>query len=191
MGKDYYKILDISKNATTEEIKKSYKKLALKYHPDKNRNKKNYNEEHFKNISEAYQILGDEDNRRKYDSLYNLNKTIELTEEDLSKIFGLFKKPSDLFSDVFNNIPKDYQPITKNIMGYFFEDEEEFNKDLNNFDFNKIINKIKQRFVDIPKKTIFKEEYTYKTIFYKMIKIVFYIFYFCTFYFYNKLQQVF
>ena len=64
MGKDYYKILDISKNATTEEIKKSYKKLALKYHPDKNRNKKNYNEEHFKNISEAYQILGDEDNRR-------------------------------------------------------------------------------------------------------------------------------
>ncbi len=66
--KDYYKILGVSKNATQDEIKKAYRKLALKYHPDKNQGNKTA-EEKFKTISEAYEVIGKAENRKKYDEL--------------------------------------------------------------------------------------------------------------------------
>jgi curved DNA-binding protein len=66
--KDYYKILEINKTASESEIKSSYRKLANKYHPDKNKNDKAF-EDKFKEINEAYQVLGDADKRRKYDNL--------------------------------------------------------------------------------------------------------------------------
>ncbi len=56
MTKDYYNILGIQKNASNEEIKKAYKKLAIKYHPDKNKGNK-IAEEKFKEINEAYEIF--------------------------------------------------------------------------------------------------------------------------------------
>ncbi len=56
--KDYYKILEVDKKATQDEIKKAFRKLALKYHPDKNPGNKEA-EEKFKNINEANQVLGD------------------------------------------------------------------------------------------------------------------------------------
>ena len=61
---DYYKILGINKNASKEEVKKAYRELAHKYHPDK----QNGDEEKFKKVNEAYQILGNEEKRRQYDS---------------------------------------------------------------------------------------------------------------------------
>lgn len=64
--KDYYSLLGISKTATAEEIKKAFRKLAVKYHPDRNPNNKQA-EEKFKEISEAYEVLGDADKRKKYD----------------------------------------------------------------------------------------------------------------------------
>ncbi len=64
MGKDYYKILGIDKNASQEDVKKAFRKLAHKYHPDK---KDTGDEAKFKEINEAYQILGDEQKRRQYD----------------------------------------------------------------------------------------------------------------------------
>ncbi len=66
--KDYYSILGVSKSATEDEIKKSYRKLAQKYHPDKNSGDASA-EEKFKDISEAYEVLKDADKRRKYDNL--------------------------------------------------------------------------------------------------------------------------
>ena len=66
--KDYYKILGVDKNASQDEIKKAYRKLAVKYHPDKNPNDKKA-EEKFKNISEAYEVLKDPETREKYDRL--------------------------------------------------------------------------------------------------------------------------
>ena len=63
---DYYKILDVSKTATPEEIKKSYRKLARKYHPDLNPNNKAA-EAKFKEISEANEVLSNPENRKKYD----------------------------------------------------------------------------------------------------------------------------
>jgi curved DNA-binding protein len=64
--KDYYATLGVSKTATPEEIKKSFRKLALKYHPDRNPGDK-ASEARFKEISEAYEILSDAEKRRKYD----------------------------------------------------------------------------------------------------------------------------
>jgi curved DNA-binding protein len=66
--KDYYKILGVAKTATAEDIKKSYRKLAVKYHPDKNPNN-TAAEEKFKEINEANEVLGDTEKRKKYDDL--------------------------------------------------------------------------------------------------------------------------
>lgn len=64
--KDYYKILGVDKSASQEEIKKAYRKLALKYHPDKNKGNKEA-EEKFKEATEAYDVLYDSEKRKKYD----------------------------------------------------------------------------------------------------------------------------
>ena len=66
--KDYYKILGVERSASQDDIKKAYRKLAVKYHPDKNPDDK-VAEEKFKEISEAYQVLGNADSRKKYDEL--------------------------------------------------------------------------------------------------------------------------
>ena len=65
MGKDYYAILNLSKNANESDIKKAYRKLALKFHPDKNKDPGA--EEKFKEISEAYEVLSDKEKRSVYD----------------------------------------------------------------------------------------------------------------------------
>ncbi len=66
--KDYYKVMGVSKSATTEEIKKAFRKLAVKYHPDKNPGDKKA-EEKFKEIAEANEVLSDPEKRKKYDEL--------------------------------------------------------------------------------------------------------------------------
>lgn len=65
-GKDYYEILGVKKTDSTATIKKAFRNLALKYHPDKNPDKKNA-EEQFRQIAEAYEVLSDPDRRRTYD----------------------------------------------------------------------------------------------------------------------------
>ena len=64
--KDYYRVLGIDKTATSEEIKKAYRRLALKYHPDKNKGDKTA-EEKFKDANEANEVLSDPEKRKKYD----------------------------------------------------------------------------------------------------------------------------
>jgi len=66
MKQDYYEILGVSKNATPQEIKKGYRKMAIKYHPDKNPNDKEA-EEKFKKAAEAYEILSDDNKKARYD----------------------------------------------------------------------------------------------------------------------------
>ncbi|MDP2237572.1 MAG: J domain-containing protein [Bacteroidales bacterium] len=66
--KDYYKVLGVDKNASADEIKKKYRKLAVQYHPDKNQGNK-ASEEKFKTVAEAYEVLGDPAKRKKYDEL--------------------------------------------------------------------------------------------------------------------------
>ena len=86
---DYYKILGVKKEATDAEIKKAYRKLALKWHPDKNPNNREEAEEKFKKINEAYSVLSDKDKRRQYDR-----------GGDFSFDFGSFNA-DDIFKDFF------------------------------------------------------------------------------------------
>lgn len=67
MAEDYYKILGVDRKASTEDIKKAYRKLAFKWHPDRNPDNKAQAEEMFKKISEAYAVLSDEEKRKQYD----------------------------------------------------------------------------------------------------------------------------
>lgn len=76
--KDYYAILGVAKNATQEEIRKQYRKLAVKYHPDKNQGNRQA-EEKFKDLGEAYEVLGDAEKRKKYDTLGSNWKQYEQT----------------------------------------------------------------------------------------------------------------
>ena len=65
-AKDYYNILEVDKGASESEIKKAYRKQAMQWHPDKHKGDKQA-EEKFKEINEAYQVLGDEKKRKQYD----------------------------------------------------------------------------------------------------------------------------
>ncbi|RGB28991.1 dnaJ-like protein subfamily B member 13-like protein [Rhizophagus diaphanus] len=67
MGKDYYKILEVDKNADDEQLKKAYRKLALKWHPDRHQTDKDAAEQKFKEISEAFEVLSDKNKRQIYD----------------------------------------------------------------------------------------------------------------------------
>src|SRR5215467_15767900 len=69
--KDYYSVLGVPASATQDEIKKKYRKLAAKHHPDKNPNDPKA-AERFKEISEAYQVLGDAEKRKQYDQMRQL-----------------------------------------------------------------------------------------------------------------------
>jgi len=66
---DYYTILGVNRNANAEDIKKAFRKLALRYHPDRNLNNVEEAEKKFKEINEAYEVLGDGNKKREYDRL--------------------------------------------------------------------------------------------------------------------------
>ncbi|MFA7346684.1 MAG: DnaJ C-terminal domain-containing protein [Desulfurivibrionaceae bacterium] len=79
---DYYKLLGVGKSASPEEIKKAYRKLALKYHPDRNKGNKEA-EEQFKKISEAYAVLSDKEKRQQYDSFGSAGFQQRYSQEDI------------------------------------------------------------------------------------------------------------
>jgi len=105
---DYYEILGIGKNATKTEIKKAYRKLALKYHPDKNPDKGA--EEKFKEISEAYAVLYDDEKRRMYDQYGHAGIDQRYSYEDIFR-------GAD-FSDIFRGIGFDFNDIFEQFFGH-------------------------------------------------------------------------
>jgi len=108
MGKDYYEILGLEKGCDSNDIKKAYRKLALKYHPD--RNKEEDSEEKFKNISEAYQVLSDESKRRNYDNgFYDFEDLGDFNYEPFEMFNNIFKQHMDIFKNDFG----DYNDILR------------------------------------------------------------------------------
>ena len=94
--KDYYNVLGVSKNASDEELKRAYRKLAMKYHPDKNPNKKEA-EERFKEINEAYAVLSDKEKRKQYDTFGAEGFRQRFTQEDIFRGFDFDEILSRLF----------------------------------------------------------------------------------------------
>eukprot|EP00485_Elphidium_margaritaceum_P006380 CAMPEP_0202703920 /NCGR_PEP_ID=MMETSP1385-20130828/16708_1 /ASSEMBLY_ACC=CAM_ASM_000861 /TAXON_ID=933848 /ORGANISM="Elphidium margaritaceum" /LENGTH=392 /DNA_ID=CAMNT_0049361849 /DNA_START=28 /DNA_END=1206 /DNA_ORIENTATION=- len=126
MEKDYYKILKVDKNATPEQIKKSFRKLALKWHPDKNPDNQDKAERRFKQIAEAYAVLTDPEKKRRYDQ-YGVSGTRQqahghaaqnnaqyftFTEEDIEEIYRQFFK--------YNNVDNEDENKNEN-MQFMFE----------------------------------------------------------------------
>jgi curved DNA-binding protein len=94
-NKDYYQALDLKKGASNEEIKKAYRKLALKYHPDKNPGDKEA-EEKFKEINEAYAVLSDHEKKAQYDRFGSTDFHRRFSQEDIFRGFDV----GDLFKDL-------------------------------------------------------------------------------------------
>lgn len=81
--RDYYEILGVQKNASADEIKSAYRKLALKHHPDRNPSTKKESEEKFKEISESYAVLSDPQKRAQYDQFGHSGIDSRYTSEDI------------------------------------------------------------------------------------------------------------
>jgi DnaJ-class molecular chaperone len=114
MAKDYYRILGVPKNASDAEIKKAYRKLAMQYHPDRNPGKEKWANEKFKEINEAYGVLGDPQKRGQYDQFGTVGNIGDIfgspftatTFEEMMKDFGGAGLRFDFLDDIFGDALK-------------------------------------------------------------------------------------
>jgi curved DNA-binding protein len=109
---DYYKVLGLTKNASAEDIKKAYRKLALKFHPDKNPGN-NEAEEKFKEISEAYAVLSDPQKKAQYDQFGSTGFHQRYSQEDIFRGFD--------FGDIFKDMGVGSEDIFSRIFGGGFQ----------------------------------------------------------------------
>jgi len=124
--KDYYKILGVEKTATKDEISKAFRKLAVKYHPDKNPNNK-ASEEKFKEITEANEVLSDPEKRKKYDTLganWNQYHSTGKGFEDFYSQFGGTRRGSGTtyefsgdFGDLFGGMGGGFSDFFESFFG--------------------------------------------------------------------------
>jgi curved DNA-binding protein len=114
MAKDYYGILGVLRNSTDGEIKKAYRKLAMQYHPDRNPGKEKSANEKFKEINEAYGVLGDPQKRKQYDQFGTVGNIGDIfgspftrtTFQEMMKDFGGAGLRFDFLDDIFGDFLK-------------------------------------------------------------------------------------
>jgi len=102
--RDYYEVLGVERGASTDDIKRAYRRLAIKYHPDKNPGNKEA-EEKFKECAEAYEVLSNDDKRKRYDQYgheglkgFGVHDYSHMNAQDIGDMFG------DMFGDIFGDI---------------------------------------------------------------------------------------
>src|SRR5512138_582314 len=99
--RDYYEVLGVNRDASEEEIKKAYRKLAMKHHPDRNPDSKDA-EERFKEAKEAYEVLSTAEKRRAYDAYGHAGVNPQMGGGPGPEGFGGFAEAfGDIFSDIF------------------------------------------------------------------------------------------
>lgn len=98
--RDYYEVLGVSKNASADEIKKAYRKLAIKYHPDKNPGDK-YAEEKFKEAAEAYEVLSNPEKKQRYDQFGHAGVSGAGGGAGFTNMEDIFNQFGDIFGDAF------------------------------------------------------------------------------------------
>ena len=111
----YYEILGLSNNASADEIKKAYRRLAMQYHPDRNHGKEEWANEKSKGINEAFSVLGDPEKRKQYDQFGTIgnigdifgNQATRTTFEDLMKDFGGTGLGFGFLDDIFGDLLED------------------------------------------------------------------------------------
>ncbi len=99
---DYYSILGVPKNASVDQIKKAYRELALKYHPDKNKSKEA--EEKFKEINAAYAVLSNPEKRKEYDAYGPEGFGRKFSQEDIFRGFNFEDIFQDMQSNMYSNL---------------------------------------------------------------------------------------
>lgn len=114
MAKDYYQTLGVPRNATEEQVKKAYRKLAMQYHPDRNLGKEKWANEKFKEINEAFSVLGDPGKRRQYDQFGTVGNIGDIfsspytrtTFEDVMGDYGGSGLGFDFLDNIFGDLLK-------------------------------------------------------------------------------------
>jgi len=114
MAKNYYGVLGVPRNASDGEIKKAYRKLAMQYHPDRNHGKEDWANEKFKEINEAYAVLGDPQKRKQYDQFGTVGNIGDIfsspftttTFQEMMKDFGGAGLRFDFLDDIFGDFLK-------------------------------------------------------------------------------------
>src|SRR5690349_24892019 len=98
--RDYYEVLGIAKSASGDEIKRAYRRLAMKYHPDRADGDKSEAEVRFKECAEAYEVLSDDEKRRRYDTHGHagVHGQHDFSHMDVGDIFSMF---DDIFGGAF------------------------------------------------------------------------------------------
>ena len=136
---DYYKILELDKNASQNDIKKSYKKLSLKYHPD--RNKEENSNDKYINICKAYETLSNIEKKKEYDNSLNYkNNSSKFSKNDFDNIFSSF---SSFTQNVKTNQNYNYQTKSSSFTSNFNNANNQNFDDIFNNDFFKNANSFK------------------------------------------------
>ena len=123
--KNYYEILGISKSASADEIKKAYRNLAFKYHPDRNSGDKAA-EEKFKEINEAYDVLSDEKKRADYDSFGTGNSYSSRTNSSYNKSNDFANE--ETFWNWFNGNTTNSYGNNNSYRNYYYQSTNSYNK---------------------------------------------------------------